>query len=696
MSTAFDAASKAALTSGDFVGVFLSSPENRWESIRLPSRAALADWYSEWQGNPGMFTYLAIFDKTSSPWKASRAPVAEMTSGGIMQFWQFQPPSVSGADAGGSGGGAPVRRHTLTEIQNLVESIDGSLGDLVAELYRKMGADPSVLSEQAAAADPAGFAARSLAAQDAIARSSLYPLWQGAIAPVWNEWKRFYRGHRYGTWGEHTTPWEDFAAWGDRAGKLHAYVAAEIARRMPGEVLQTPPPFVGAEGIDMSRNRMGAVPHGGGGGFHGGFGGGFHGGGGGGARPRPPRWPGWGGGAWGAPWYGYGYPYYVYEVPEVIYETPVVYCEPGDPTCDPNAGSDPAFVVSGDLTITVSHAGERLAGLACGGLFDSIGDAIGGAVHGVTNVFGSAVGTVSHTLGQLKGPIGAAASMAAAAGAAGIPGVGPLVAPLAGSLAKNLVDAAAGGADVQAASQQVVRQAARQAQSNPQVAAALATAQRAVVQATAGYHAIQTAANASAGNRDAQAQIAELHGAAQAGDPGAQDMISLARSFGDALSRDDRASDFGTMRDPSYQIDPNAIEMDAPAKASGFVRLAGVREQAIAAAKEYPSRVIGIIQLADGTWKLEAFGDVNEADSWYDQWLALPHAFRYLAYYDRGSATFPGPENEAHGAPIGARVVASGVLLPVAAALGLGVAAGLYGPDAYHWAKGKLASHKAA
>jgi hypothetical protein len=321
------------------------------------------------------------------------------------------------------------------------------------------------------------------------------------------------------------------------------------------------------------------------------------------------------------------------------------------------------------------HRREHVA--LCCGWFDSITNAVKSAANGIEHAASSAVGEVGHTLSKLKGPIETAAAGAASAAALGIPGVGPLVAPLAGSLAKNIVDAAAGSGSSQKAAQKVVQQAAQAAQKNPQVAAALDSAHQAVAQATAGYHTAQTFANAAAGDANAQGQVAELVQAADSGDAGAASALDSAQTVAD---------DIGSGSDDGAQVSGGG----SPA------------EMASSAAKQFPARVVGVVQTTDGNWQLQGFPDSDAADDWYGTWLNVPHAFLYVAYYDKGDSTFPGPLNEQHGHPMmqarshgatmhHAPAEVSG-WIGVLGGLMAGAAAGMYGPDAYHWLRGKIAS----
>jgi len=289
---------------------------------------------------------------------------------------------------------------------------------------------------------------------------------------------------------------------------------------------------------------------------------------------------------------------------------------------------------------------RRAHAALCAGFFDDISHAVSSAASGIAHVAEGAVKEAGKTLSKLKGPIATAAAGAAASAAMAIPGAGPLVAPLAGSLANNLVNAAVGGGDVGKAAQRVVRQAKQAAQTNPQIAHALDTAHQAVAQATAGYHTAQTFANAALGDVNAQAQIDQLVAAADAGNANASAVLMVADGAAQQLEAnlpdDLAAADAAAVAQPYGDGDAavqGIIHGGAP-KARMLVG-ASARELASAAAQQFPSRAVGIVQTIDGNWQLQGFPDADAADDWYGSWLSMPHAFAYVAYYDKADPSFP-------------------------------------------------------
>ena len=130
--------------------------------------------------------------------------------------------------------------HTVGDRDRLVDQVDTEFGQLYAELFRKMGGDPSLLSSSGMYPDVAGWARRYQAAQAGIKHSPLYALWSDTVVPVWNEWKNFYK--EQSSWEEWKTNWETYEGWRDRVAALHAHVASEVARLLPGQPIRTPPP----------------------------------------------------------------------------------------------------------------------------------------------------------------------------------------------------------------------------------------------------------------------------------------------------------------------------------------------------------------------------------------------------------------------------------------------------------------------
>lgn len=130
--------------------------------------------------------------------------------------------------------------HTVGDRDRLVEQIDTEFGQLISELFRKMGADPALLNMSEVHRDPMGWSKRYQAAEQTIKRSPIYPLWKDTVMPVWNEWKNFYK--EQSSWEEWKTNWDTYENWRDRIAKLHAHVVSEVGRLMPDQPIRTPPP----------------------------------------------------------------------------------------------------------------------------------------------------------------------------------------------------------------------------------------------------------------------------------------------------------------------------------------------------------------------------------------------------------------------------------------------------------------------
>lgn len=130
--------------------------------------------------------------------------------------------------------------HTVGDRDRLVEQIDTEFGQLISELYRKMGGDPALLNMSEMQKDPIGWAKRSKATEQVIKKSPIYPLWRDTVQPVFSEWKKFYSDQS--SWEEFKTNWDEYEHWRDRVANLHAHVAREVARVMPDSPLRTPAP----------------------------------------------------------------------------------------------------------------------------------------------------------------------------------------------------------------------------------------------------------------------------------------------------------------------------------------------------------------------------------------------------------------------------------------------------------------------
>ena len=175
----------------------------------------------------------------------------------------------------------------------------------------------------------------------------------------------------------------------------------------------------------------------------------------------------------------------------------------------------------------------------------------------------------------------------------------------------------------------------------------------------------------------------------------------------------------------------NRIGMNGPTPtAVPADRAAAPRAHADALAQGLSANVVGVVCTSDGQWSATPFATSDEADDWYGGWLGIPHAYAYVAYFDK-TASWPFPENEqiARGATRSAGTsVGVGPFMPIlftpieaglaailaagagyhygntrsagwpaiALAAGGGFAAGHWGERAYDWARNKWDAHEIA
>jgi hypothetical protein len=376
----------------------------------------------------------------------------------------------------------------------------------------------------------------------------------------------------------------------------------------------------------------------------------------------------------------------------------------------------PAAKVAGDAL--VGAIAERHANEFCAGWWHSLTHDIESGVKGIEHGLGG-------ILKQLKGPIIAAATALAAS--VGIP---PSIVQ---GLTSTLLDAASGVGQVKAAA----KAALAKAEANPQLAQALAVAKKAVAQSTVAAQAAQTVADAAAGSPAAQQQIAQLAQAATGGDPAAQQAMSLVSqlpgmqqqiaSLQQLLTQSQIQQSQQTPADAVTALQAQQSQIQQPQQTpadavtalqaqqsqiqqpqqyagdgsdgggdGGDTSTSGVetslRARAVALAQGSPAQVVGVVETVDGQWSAAAFATSDEADDWYGGWLGIPHAFLYVAYFDK-SASWPYPENEqvARGAAARSAGTAVGVgpwmpilFTPIEAgltALLAGVAGYMYGND---------------
>ena len=266
--------------------------------------------------------------------------------------------------------------------------------------------------------------------------------------------------------------------------------------------------------------------------------------------------------------------------------------------------------------------------------------------------------SIQQTLKQAAPQIASAAS--SAAGAAG----GPAAAGLAGAL----VNAAAGTGSTAQVAQQAVNAVKAAAASDPTAKAILDVAHPAVAQATAAQHVASTIQSAASGNQAAKDQVLELTTAAAGGDPSAQGVVSAAQNMASQAQ-----SALGDLE--------AAVSGETPA------------HTARALAAETPGRVIGVVQHSEGNWSAKTFATPDDADDWFGQWLGLPHAFRYVAYFDKSDSLWPAPLNDQIGKPHTQTAVSGWPAMLLSG--GLGFAAGRWGGDVIERARAAWASRAA-
>lgn len=340
----------------------------------------------------------------------------------------------------------------------------------------------------------------------------------------------------------------------------------------------------------------------------------------------------------------------------------------------------------GDVQERVNACGEALVGAMlaqhhaeiCAGWWHSLTHGVSDAVkkvgRGVSSAAGS-VGNAAQATLKTLGPV-----IAVAAGAAATAMVGPEAGPLAASLTNSLVNAASGSGSIADVAQSTIAAATQAAQSDPQIAQALAAAHQAVAQTTAAAHVAQTLKAAASGSPAAKQQVLELTTAAAQGDPAAQGVVNAAQDLTASVSDASAAA-------------ANIANMNGDNGDDATVSGASLASGASQLAAGIPGRVVGVVQHDDGNWSAQAFASSDAADDWFGQWLGMPHAFRYVAYFDKGDSTWPGPLNEQIGHAAAHAV--SGWFLPAFLAGGAGFAAGRWGGDLISRARDAWRSHTA-
>jgi hypothetical protein len=280
----------------------------------------------------------------------------------------------------------------------------------------------------------------------------------------------------------------------------------------------------------------------------------------------------------------------------------------------------------------------------------------------ITKGVSSVADAVQSTIKQFKGPLSVAAGAAAATAATGL-GM-PFVAPMAAGLAGQLVNAAAGDDHAAASAASAVEAAKNAAINNPNIAAALDSAHKAVAQLTGAYHVAATADRAAAGDPRATQAIQQLHAAANAGDVSARRGIQIAHavnraasaspgyartSYSPAASYVPRKKHRPRPRPAAYRAAARPVDATNIARAALDRLRAEARAAVLDANLQHGDVALGFLKGADGA-QVQAFSSSDEADDWLG---ALdPADFVYAAYFDQSDPTWPAPINESLGAVV--------------------------------------------
>lgn len=374
----------------------------------------------------------------------------------------------------------------------------------------------------------------------------------------------------------------------------------------------------------------------------------------------------------------------------------------------PYAAYNDAVAISGRTLIGALAAHHEATYAA--GWFDSITDAVKAVGGGIKDGVLAVKHGIDWSARKLKPAMVAVATGVATAyggplaGAAAAKITGPIIDMSHGTDEGDAADKAKATADAAAH----IAQAHALAAQSPQAAHALADAKRAATATIVAYHGVQTVANAAAGNKDAKKQVVELATSALGGDKASQELVDLIKKV---TQKDDQwtppslidASSWGGSGSGSSDASASAAVPDDATVASGAIALMGAaaatwRDAAQAQVRRARASIVGYVKPNGNPPQVRTFANVNQADDWYGQWLGLPHAYEYVAYFDKSDPTFPGPLNEQFGdlgeAAI-AETVSSGWFVPILTGAG-GFAAGKYGERAIDWAREKWDARKRA
>lgn len=136
--------------------------------------------------------------------------------------------------------------HTMGDSDRATRSIDVEMSAIMDAMYRAMGADPSVrkppftfeqtdkMSKHERDTILGPWKERVLAAKAIATKSPLWPFFDSAVSPTFEEWQAFRGEHEYYNL---FTSWEEYEKWLERAKQLRAAVMAKGVR------VETPEPL---------------------------------------------------------------------------------------------------------------------------------------------------------------------------------------------------------------------------------------------------------------------------------------------------------------------------------------------------------------------------------------------------------------------------------------------------------------------
>jgi len=136
--------------------------------------------------------------------------------------------------------------HTPGDSDRAVRQIDTEMNAIMDAMYRAMGVDPSIrkppftldqavkMSKEERDTVLGPWKDRVLAVKEIATKSPLWPFFDSAVSPTFDEWMKFLNDHEY---YNVFTSWEEYENWLERAKQLRATVKER------GALLETPDPM---------------------------------------------------------------------------------------------------------------------------------------------------------------------------------------------------------------------------------------------------------------------------------------------------------------------------------------------------------------------------------------------------------------------------------------------------------------------